>query len=206
MRLPLDRSERKKVIALIVLVAVGAVVVGGQLWSKKGPAAAEAASPLMATSSIDLEGLIKQIRQDDTPVATTAAGSKPLFRNIDEALDVFLDGAKAPAVPLNQLRHPIFGVPEECRRVAAPVAPPEPAPAPAAGPPSPEAKKEDPAQAELAKLNLETVLVSSRNQAAIINGQVLHTGEMISGFQIVTITQGLVALERDGQKYELALK
>jgi hypothetical protein len=202
-RLPFDASERKKIMVLAGLAIVCAVVVLPQLLKNHGPATAMAATPGDAVVTLDLEDTVRQMRADaKTGGATSGAKKGPLlFNNVDDALDVFVGGARPQSVPVSELRLSVFGLPallspnadkgiQDAARAAAAV----------------EAGAGDPAQAELDTVTLETVLKSSRNCAAIIDGQVLHVGEQVLTFTITKIETGEVTLQRDGKLYTLRLK
>lgn len=201
-RLPFDASERKKVMVLAGLAIVCAVVVLPQLLKSKGPAAAMAATPGGAAVSLDLEDTLRQMRAD---VKTGGASKGPLlFDNVDDALEVFVGGARPQLVPISELHLNVFGLPALQSRDADAGTLVGQAAGRAAG--TPEASEGDPAQAELDTVTLETVLQSSRNCAAIIDGQVLHVGEKVLSFTITMIETGKVTLTRDGKRYTLQLK
>lgn len=205
-RLPLDASERKKIMVLAGLAIVCVVVVLPQLLKNKGPSAAMAATPGSTVVTLDLEDTVRQMRTDAKASGATSGVKKGplLFNNVDDALDVFVGGARPQSVPVSELRLSVFGLPallspnagkgmssvQDAARAAAAV----------------EAGGGDPAQAELDAVTLETVLKSSRNCAAIIDGQVLHVGEQVLTFTITNIETGKVTLQRDGKLYTLRLK
>jgi len=195
MRLPLDSAERKKLVVVVALAAVCALVVVVQLWRRKAPATAQAATGAAAAQTIDLDAAVRQMqRAMHQPVVDKHAA----FTTVDEALDLFLGGAKAAAVAVEELRPAVFGLPElaATQQAASDAAALKAEPAP---------DTSDPDSTALAGLHLETVLVSARNRAAIINGQVLHCGETIEGFQVAAIEQGRVALTRNGKRFALTL-
>lgn len=193
-RLPLDARERKKVAVLILLAGVCALVLVPQLWKHRGPSTAYADSITAPQAAIDLEAVLEQMRSSfDKPV-----GEGRVFETVDEALELFQGGARPLAVPVEELRERVFGVPLS---VAGAKVRRELSPALAA-----QAGDKSAVPAELKKLCLETVLVSSFNRAAIINGQVLHVGETVEGFRIEEIAIDRVSLSRDGKKYKMELQ
>lgn len=199
-RLPFDAAERKKIIVLVVLAAVCGVVVLPQLWKSKGPATANAATASGSGTTVDIESVVSEMRSSLTP-PVKSEGGEAVFVTVDEALDLFVGSVRPQPVPVERLRLAVFGVPEaaeakDAASVKSVLA------LKAAG----QLNEGDPLKAELEKLNLETVMISSRNRAAIINGEVLHLGEMIEGFKIVAIEIGQVSLVKDGRPAKLKLK
>jgi len=194
-RLPLDSAERKKLVLVVVLAAVCALVVVVQLWRRKAPAAAQAATGTAAAQTVDLDAAVRQMQ---TATERRVVDKHAAFATVDEALDLFLGGAKPAAVPVEALRPGVFGLPElaATKQAAADADALKAAPEPEAV---------DPDSVALAGLHLETVLVSARNRAAIINGQVLHCGESIEGYKVTAIEQGRVALTRNGKRFALTL-
>jgi hypothetical protein len=199
-RLPFDASERKKIIVLAVLGVVCAAVVLPQLLKHKGPAEANASTATGAAATpLDIDAVVAEMRTSLTKPITNASG-ETVFTTVDEALELFVGGLRPQPVPVERLQLDVFGVPK---------APVTDTPPPAAAAPSkaaPGLSPDDPLKAELAKLTLETVMISSRNQAAIINGQVLHVGETVEGFKITLIEIGQVTVAKDGRLAVLALK
>jgi len=202
-RLSFSAPERKKVLTFAALGAVCLVIVAFQVCKRKGPATAEAAPAVSGTAAapVDLDQALQQMRDGDRQ-PETAGENKALCRTVDEAMELFLGDVKAATLPADKIRFSAFGLPEEPRKSSALAA--------AGGKPATAGKEQaepaDPVLAELNKLNLETVLVSARNRAAIINGQVLHCGETVNEFKIVEIEPGRVSVERGGKKYALLLK
>ena len=195
-RLPLDSAERKKLLVVVILAAVCAGVVLVQLWRKKGPTPAQASTGATATAPVNLDEVIRQMRM---ALHQPLGGKHATFTTVDEALELFLSGTRTSAVPVEQLRPMVFGLPE---LDGAKTTPPDADLAAA----EQAAADGDPTTAALDKLQLETVLVSVRNRAAIINGQVLHCGETIDGFKVTAIEPGRVTLARDGKRFALTLK
>lgn len=184
-------------VVVVVLAAVCAVVVVVQLWRRKSPATAQAATGAGVAQTIDLDAALRQMQG---AMHQPVSDKRATFATVDEALELFLSGAKPVAVPVDDLRPKVFGLPESA--VAAQGA--EDAEALKAQT-EPEVEPLDPDVAALGGLHLETVLVSSHNRAAIINGQVLHCGETIEGFEVDAIDQGRVALTRNGKCFALTL-
>ncbi len=201
--LPFDKGERKKVMVVGGLVVVALVVVSVQVFKKSGPSVAQAADGAVVSVETDLKVALEQMRLDQMPAAP--GDGKATFQDVDQALEVFLGGAKPKGVPVDSLRGNVFGVPAE---FMTPPAPDEAAMAArkAAGTAAKGEQEVDPIEAELAELQLETCLVSARNRAAIINGQVLHCGEMVGGFKVLEIDPGRVTLAREGKQYSLMLR
>ncbi|NLX60592.1 MAG: hypothetical protein GXY74_16060 [Phycisphaerae bacterium] len=201
-----DQGERKKLKILGVLVAIGAIVVVVQLVRKKGPATAMAASPTAVLSTTpDLPALLQEMQAGLMPSTGGLQSPGAVFGCIDEALDVFAGGSKASPVPLESLRTDVFGVPRQF------LAPPpavveEVKSAPPAQLQAAEEPKADPIAEEFATLRLMTCMVSQRNQAAIINGAVVHCGETVGSFVVKEIAPGQVVLTHDGKPYTLKLR
>lgn len=200
-RLPFDAAERKKIIVLAVLAVVCAVVVLPQLLKDKGPAAANAATPVAAAqTAVDIDSVVAEMRSSlFAPIGT--GGGEAVFTTVDEALDLFVGGVRPQPVPVKSLRTVVFGIPEALRTEEAASAKSLPVPQVAGA-----MGENDPMKVELSKLNLETVMISSRNRAAIINGEVLHEGELIDGFTIVSIGIDQVSLTKGGRQARLTLK
>jgi len=203
--MPFDKGERKKVLVLGGLVVAALVVVSVQVFKKSGPSVAQAAAGAVASVKTDLKAALEEMRLDQMPAAPATPGDgKATLRDMDQALEVFLGGAKPKAVPIDSLRGDVFGVAAE---FMTPPAPDEEAIAAkeAAGTGQADEEEVDPIEAALAELQLETCLVSARNRAAIINGQILHCGETVGGFKVVEIKPGRVTLAREGKQYTLTL-
>mgnify|MGYP001393600314 CR=1 FL=1 len=200
-RLPFDASERKKIIVLAVLGVVCAAVVLPQLLKHKGPAQANAAAPAGAdaAATLDIDAVVQEMRTSLNKPIQSPSG-ETVFTTVDEALELFVGGLRPQPIPAEALQLGVFGVPKASTAETMAKA------APAALKAVPALDPEDPLKAELAKLTLETVMISSRNQAAIVNGQVLHVGEMVDGFKITAIEMGRVAVMKDGRTALLTLK
>jgi hypothetical protein len=200
-----DQGERKKLRILGVLMAVGLLVVVVQVVRKKGPATAMASCGGMVAPTLDLSAVLREMQAGLAPSGTSAASGTALFGNIDEALDIFAGGTKTMPVPLDRLRADVFGMPQQ---FLAPPPPPieEVKSEPASLGATAESPQADPIADEFATLRLMTCLVSQRNQAAIINGTVIHRGETIGSFVVVEITPGQVLLDHQGTRYTLKLR
>jgi hypothetical protein len=202
-----DQGERKKLKILAVLVAIGAVVVVVQIVRKKGPATAMAAS---TTTSVlptkpDLAALLQEMQAGLMPSSRATQSPDALFTCIDEALDVFAGGNKPTPMPLESLPAEVFGVPRQF------LAPPKDVAEEVKSTPSPQLQagdepRTDPIAEEFATLRLMTCMVSQRNQAAIINGMVVHCGETVGSFTVKEIAPGQVVLTHDGKPYVLKLR
>ncbi len=208
-RLPIDRAERKKLLTLAVLGVVGLIVLMWTFLGGRSPSNAQAmVAEQAAQPAVDLEGALNEMQQGQRP----AADSGKLFGTVDEALDVFLDGWRTQSLPADELRLNVFAIRERVLDQVSPPTPEKPigpaiSTAPASGSTNAAtAEVEDPLLAQLRKMRLQTVLISSRNRAALIDGQVLHVGDVLDGFEIVTIDPKRVVVERDGKAYALTLR
>lgn len=200
--MPFDQGERKKVLILGGLVVAALLVVGVQVLRKSGPSVAQAAAGAMANVKADLKTALEQMRLDQMP--TASGGGEAVPQKVDEALEVFLGSRKPKGAAIDSLRGNVFGVPAQFMTPPAPdekaMTAEDPAQTAEAG-----EQEVDPIEAALAKLQLETCLVSARNRAAIINGQILHCGETVGDFKVIEINPGRVTLVREGRQYTLTL-
>jgi len=201
-RMPFDQGERKKVLVLGGLVVAALVVVGVQVLRKSGPSVAQAATGVMANVKADLKTALEQMRLDQMP--TASGGGEAAQQKVDEALEAFLGSRKPKGAAMDSLRGNVFGVPAQ---FMTPPAPDQKAGVAQDAVQTAQADEQevDPIEAALAKLQLETCLVSTRNRAAIINGRILHCGETVGGFKVIEINPGRVTLVREGKQYTLAL-
>ncbi|NIA21109.1 MAG: GspB domain-containing protein [Anaerolineaceae bacterium] len=199
----LDKGERRKVKILVVLVVVAVLVVGLQVLKKAGPSAAQAASGEAAFGRTALETALQQMRQEQMPMAPGAEMTGVC--SVAESLEVFLGGKRMKGVSLESLSPNVFGVPEEFKTPPAPDQDTVTAEEPGEDADSDEPQV-DPNEEALAKLQLEICMVSTRNRTAIINGQILHSGEMIGGFTVLEIYPGRVTLVRDSKQFTLTIK
>jgi hypothetical protein len=74
------------------------------IWTfagSKAPAAAQAAGP-QAAATIDLEASLKEVQQSQKPV-----GGK-IFSCVDDALEAFLGGWKAPSIAADEVQRGAF--------------------------------------------------------------------------------------------------
>lgn len=198
-----DQGERKKLKVLGALVAVGLLVVGMQVVRKKGPATAKAAGEVVTAAKMDLAAVLQEMQSGQALSLPGQGSGGVAFTSIDEALEVFAGGGKATPLPLEALRSDVFGVP---KRFLQPPAPPvaelksAPVEEKAAEP------QVDPIDEEFATLRLVTCMVSARNRAAIINGNVLHCGETIGSFTVTEIAPSRVVLRHEAKQYTLTLQ
>jgi hypothetical protein len=109
-------------------------------------------------------------------------------------------GSRAPAVGAAAAAL----APEEPKSEAQPSTPPaEPKPEaqPSAPPPAPAAPAED----ELAKFKVSSVVVSGKVATAIINGRVVGVGDTVDGAKILAITRHSIDLEINGHQATLRM-
>ena len=157
-----------------------------------------------ATGPGPCPGAVLALAIDPTyaPALLTVGSAEYQLGRIDEAMELFLGDIKAVTLPTDKIRCSAFGLPNEPQKSGASAG----VDGKLATAGQEQTEPADPVLAELSKLNLETVLVSARNRAAIINGQVLHCGETVNEFKIVEIEAGRVSMERGGKRYALQLK
>ncbi len=202
-RLPLDAGERKKLLILAGLGVLCVIVVAVQLAGGNGPATAEAAPAGGIATVMDFEAVLAKMRGRGG-AASGKSASQDTF-TVDQALELFLGDTRPASVPVESFPSSVFGLPhtgnepdeiESSRKWSEENT--------AAGT-SDETADTDPLLSALEQIELETVLVSPRNRAAILNGQVLHSGETLCGFRIDRIEPGEVTLSRAGREFTLTL-
>lgn len=215
-RMPLDKNEQKKLRLLGLLCVVGVAVLAWTFLGSRGPKTAEAAAAAGAMQpEVDLSAALTQMQQPPK------AAPDKLFTTVDDALDIFLDGWKSQSIPADRIRLSAFDLRGTLAANSSSAAPADASPAttpaasqslgnaagrgPAGGQP-PSGEEKDPLILQLQQMRLETVLVSARNKAAIINGRVVNIGEEVDGFRVTHIEPHRVVVQRDGRAFALVLR
>lgn len=215
-RMPLDKNEQKKLRLLGLLCVVGVAVLAWTFLGNRSPNAAEAATAAGAMQpEVDLSAALAQMQQ---PPKTSP---DKLFATVDDALDIFLDGWKSQSMPAERLRLSAFDLrgtlaanadsatPADASPAATPAASQSGGNAAGRGNASrqtPADEQKDPLILQLQQMRLETVLVSARNKAAIIDGRVVNIGEEVDGFRVTHIEPHRVVVQRDGRAFALVLR
>ena len=191
----------KKLCMLGGLGVLGVVVLAWTFLGGKTPATAQAGMAVAGGPVVDLEGALREMQSP-----AKATGNKS-FVTVDEALEVFLTGWKAQLIPVDQVRLNAFDLRSTvlAQAVSAQTKAAEAAAAAKQAAVSGPAK-DDPLITQLRKMRLETVMVSSRNSAAIINGRVVGVGESVDGFVIAQIEPNRVVMQCDGRAFALTLR
>ncbi len=169
------RRDKKKTAVLATLLVVGGIMGGRLLVKQLGPSSAEASVEAPVAADAPTEA---------APPATTPRRANPRVADIPE-IDRTID--RDLFRPNEEFFPPIVEEKTEPTRVVAVPAP------------TPKDDKERRARlirAQARALQLESTMVGSR-PTAIVNGQVLHKGEWISGFEVKDITSRSCVVEKE---------
>jgi len=199
-------GDKKKVVVLVLLMAVGGGIGAYQFLRAKGPSEAAAATPaaLPAPAGLSPSGAAPgSIEAALNHLGATPQGAANDLLSVDRVetlvrkFDTYVQDRQ---VPLSGLRVNPFAV----ARTAAPSAAPASA-LPVTAPDAEVDTRRTKARGVAVRLSLGSIMIVGSRGMAVINGKLCQTGDSIEGCQVEVIEPERVVVVCEGERVELNL-